>query len=485
MSNSSTMVTAILPTMTHNPMARTRSDTSTARSETPSSRNVTPSISSELTITPTRFRSRNDSAHSEHDDEPTPKGSTSQLAGLVGMFTGLGALVALGLFLPLPTRFQKGGVSPSDAVADSFYVVGAVALLVATVCFFGLRNLPGEEYKSWKRFFQVHSPKPEEVADAPPLPSYSRMLFTSLSLAIRDMDIGLGYLGGFVARASSVAISLFIPLFVNNYFITSGLCPENPGRTPQDPSEVKRNCQRAYVVASILTGVSQVVALFSAPVFGYLNSQYPTHKIPLLLAAAAGIAGYSAFGMLKSPDPKSQDGTIGVYFIVILLGLSQIGAIVCSLDLTNRGIQNEDPESESQDYVSIPNGHDGNTTGVASPLPPAQSDRERIPQVDGANESTPLMPTHMHRIQASASRSHLKGSIAGVYSLCGGVGILLLTKLGGLLFDKVDVGTPFFMMAGFNAILFVTSIACVTWNVWKDGDQADGYAVVGDEDAIA
>jgi hypothetical protein len=50
-----------------------------------------------------------------------------------------------------------------------------------------------------------------------------------------------------------------------------------------------------------------------------------------------------------------------------------------------------------------------------------------------------------------------------VYSLCGGVGILLLVKLGGLMSDKVDVGTPFFTMAGFNAVLLVTAAVCVSW----------------------
>lgn len=469
------MVTAIMPTMTHKP-ASLIPQPSACRSTTPSSHNVTPSISSELTITPTRFHTQNDSAHSENHDPPS-QASTSQLAGLVGMCTGLGALLALGLFLPLPTRFQKGGVSSSDAVAYSFYVVGGVALLVAAICFFGLRNLPGEEYKSLKRLVQVKSPKPEDVPDAPPLPSYPRMLATSLSLGMRDVDIGLGYLGGFVARASSVAISLFIPLFVNHYFIASGLCPENPDSTPLDPGEVKRNCQRAYIVASILTGVSQVVALFSAPLFGYLSAQYPVHRIPLLLSAAAGVAGYVAFGLLKSPDPKSEDGSVGVYFIVALLGISQIGAIVCSLDLINRGIRNEDDETQDEDYFTAQNGN-----GAASPLTPqAGRDTEpsRIPQLDGANESTPLMPNHVRRVQASASRSHLKGSIAGMYSLCGGVGILLLTKLGGLMFDKVDVGTPFFLMAGFNAVLFIVAVVCVCWQSWR---HKGGYEAVAEDE---
>ena len=450
------------------------------RFATPSSHNVTPSISSELTITPTRFHSRNEPAHSDQT-EPEREGSTSQLAGLVGMCTGFGALLALGFFLPLPTRFQDGGVSPSNAIADSFYVVSAVALLVATVCFFGLRNLPGEEHKSWQRLFQSRSFKSlerheDDVADSPPLPSYPRMLLTSLNLGLHDIDIGLGYLGGFVARASSVAISLFIPLFVNNYFISSGLCPYDPDHTPQDPGEVKRNCQRAYIVASVLTGVSQVVALTCAPLFGYLNAHYATHKIPLLLAAAAGLGGYVALGLLKSPDPSSENGGIGVYFVVVLLGISQIGAIVCSLDLINRGIQAENeviPDDGEERYDGMVDRNLQGGNGLISPVSHQQfgsQANDRVPQpqqydhgLDVPTESTPLMPSRLHRTQSPVSRTHLKGSIAGVYSLCGGIGILLLTKLGGLMFDKVDVGTPFFMMAGFNAVLLVAAAACMSW----------------------
>lgn len=44
-----------------------------------------------------------------------------------------------------------------------------------------------------------------------------------------------------------MAISLFIPLFVNSYFISSGLCKGNPG---DNTEEMKRECRRAYVLAA-------------------------------------------------------------------------------------------------------------------------------------------------------------------------------------------------------------------------------------------
>jgi hypothetical protein len=123
---------------------------------------------------------------------------------------------------------------------------------------------------------------------------------------------------------------------------------------------------------------------------------------------------------------------VAVYFIVALIGISQIGAIVCSLGLLAKGIQTED----EVEVASASNG-----TGES---------------VD--TDATPLLSPVQHRRRQKMSRVHLKGSMAGVYSLAGGAGILLLTKVGGLLFDRVDHGVPFFIMAGFNAVLLLVGL---------------------------
>lgn len=506
------MVTAILPSMTlpraePQPQPQSRPHSSQANGH-----NVASSISSELTITPVRYQSS--SSRRDTPDIPradTREARTGQLAGLVGMFTGLGALLALIVFLPLPTRFQRNGASPSEAVADSFYVVGAVAIIVAIFCSTGLRNLPGEEHKGWRLLFggPAHSDKfagslPSNgfAEDPRQHMSYFQLIGTSISLGFQDMHIGLGYLGGFVARASSVAISLFIPLFVNAYFISSGICDPDPDTPdlPADPGEIKRRCASAYVVAAKLTGTSQLVALICAPIFGYLSGHYQLYNLPLLLSAFAGIAGYTAFGLLKSPDPSSEDGNAGVYFIVALLGISQIGAIVCSLDLLGRGIQGGESRSEvdpevyqhengvarsaslahsstqAQHYQTL----DINGTPFESPSSTPIRRRDSLNTTGaiaagGAHESSPLLPSHIRRLHLlpTSSRAPLKGSIAGVYSLAGGAGILLLTKVGGLLFDRADVGSPFWLMAGFNGMLFIAGVVCgvVQWLKQKHNEH--------------
>ncbi|KAF2477324.1 cytochrome P450 [Lindgomyces ingoldianus] len=456
-----TMVTAILPTMT---IANTLHDPrSPTRGANGPSHTMAASISSELTITPARFRSRSPTIDN-HPKKDTGA-STSQLAGLVGMFTGCGALVALLIFLPLPTRFQRAGASPAMAVADSFYAVGAVAILVALGCFFGLRSLPGEEGKGWSRLVSIKSDKASETvsSDRPILP-YPRLFLTSIELAFRSRNIGLGYLGGFVARASSVGISLFIPLFVNAYFLRTGKCSV---ADPSDPTDIKDACPRAYTLAAALTGVSQLVALLSAPLFGYLSGRFRKFNVPLLIAALSGIIGYSAFGSLKSPDPESEGGTGAVFFIVALLGISQIGAIVCSLALLGRGIQNdkvENAESDSTETATNGTSHPsaGATPPITPPITPATEDAPLLGR--SHNPSRPSSPSNPQ------THNHLKGSIAGTYSLLGGFGILLLTKAGGALFDTSGPGAPFFMMASFNALLLVVGLGVGVWEItqgWK------------------
>lgn len=460
-----TMVTAILPTMTATKAQPFRDPRSPSRSARGSSHAMTPSISSELTITPARFRSQSPTHNvvKKHD----AGASASHLAGLVGMFTGCGALVALLIFLPLPTRFQSGH-RPATAVADAFYVVGSIAIVVAIGCFFGLRQLPGEEAKG---LFRLVGKKQRydgrAVSPTQAVLSFPRLFLASIKLGLKSRNIGLGYLGGFVARSSSVAISLFIPLFINTYFLRTGQCDPKT----DDPGDIKHTCEKAYKLAAALTGVSQFIALISAPLFGFLSARYPKYNIPLLASAAAGIVGYSIFGSISSPDPHSKNGSGSIFLVVSLLGISQIGAIVCSLSLIARGIHNdESPDRTSNSVYGSASGTGHPSAGATPPqspdLPPAEEDAPLLTDEESSRPTTPTGPKNLN---------HLKGSIAGTYSLLGGFGILLLTKAGGALFDASGPGAPFYMMAGFNAILLVVGAGVSASEAIGDWRRRDRY----------
>lgn len=450
-----TMVTAILPSMTGNSQESELPVESSVHGSILASNtrhSIAASLDSEATITPATYNGRAKPPRPSTSAREHTTGSTSsppRLAGLVGVFTGCGALVALGVFLPLPAEFSHlNGVTQGQAVAYSFYVVGSVALLVACFCFIGLRGLHGEDDKGWALLFGKTPPSDGyETLDthpriqdqlspvrAPFLP-YWRLLLDSTLLGFKDAQIGLGYLGGFVARASSVGISLFIPLYINAYFIRNGFCQGSPN----DPSpELKKECRAAYILAAELTGVSQLVALLCAPLFGYLSDRYRRFNVPLLAACVFGIIGYAAFARLISPEPKNIDGRGGspaVFLIVSLIGISQIGAIVCSLGLLGRGVLGDEGGYNLSGQLYDPQPVSGQVVHEAAETSPLVA------------SPRPTVPPH--------SRNHLKGSIAGVYSLSGGAAILLLTKLGGYLFDSLSTGAPFYMMAIFNAMLLV------------------------------
>lgn len=149
-----TMVTASLPSLTDE-SDNDRNNPSRIKPTRNPRHSIAYSVSSELTITPeryTRTMSSDDLPRvSGVNETPNQLPKTSALAGFVGLFTGCGALVALVLFLPLPTKFGDiENVTPAEAVSYSFYVVGAVSLVVSVLVFLGFRNLKGEEGKGWK-----------------------------------------------------------------------------------------------------------------------------------------------------------------------------------------------------------------------------------------------------------------------------------------------------------------------------------------------
>lgn len=413
------------------------------------------SISSELTITPALYQSHSSqAAEAETEASINPPildfvASSSKIAGYVGMFAGCGALLALVLFLPLPERFQKHGYSPESSLQYSYYIVAAVALSISLWCLFGLQGLHGERGTSislLKRFRGSPTSDKDSEADQPT--HLFENFQKAVSLGFRRADIGLGYVSGFVARASSVGISLFVPLLVNALFRSSGLC----GSDNDDDDDIggmpdlKKKCSQAYVLAAELTGVSQLIALLCAPVFGYASAKLGRRQGPLMFASVCGILGYGLLAARFKVDPDHQKGNAEAFLSMCLIGISQIGAIVCSLGILSGGVLRQ---------------HNDSTTDVSSTSTVPQS----FDQEAQSRENTPLLAEA--RTSISKDLSQLKGSIAGVYSLYGGAGILILTKLGGLLFDRVSFGAPFYIMASFNVIQLLACIVVATSSLLK------------------
>ena len=434
----STMVTAVLPTMCLNPKKSLDglSGNGIGQGHAPSV-----SVSSQLTVTPARYRSHSPASSAkiaaDSEDAETFRSSTSKIAGFAGMLTGCGALIALGVFLPLPAVFEKNGASAEMAWQSTYYVVALIAGLISGLCFIGFRNLSSGTAINRATNGNITA-QDSNVADL------LRRLRTAFILGFQNSNIGLGYLGGLVARASSVAISLFIPLLVNAMFLESGLCHEDQIDRPGGLPDLKVACPRAYKLSAALTGVSQVVALLAAPGFGYLSAKKNFRNLPILVAATSGMIGFPLFATQFDPDDQQKSKRALAFISVCFIGVSQIGAIVCSLGgLSAAVLQEKSTESRAIDSDrSAPN---------------EQSDHD-VPLINNSEHSALLPRAAAVDLQSNAS---LKGSIAGMYSLYGGAGILFLTKTGGSMFDDLSPGAPFYIMAVFNAILLFATLSKV------------------------
>jgi MFS family permease len=469
----STMVTAILPSMSsgvisENPkdggsncsqeqILHQRASADVNLHEGGSTHAPSLSVSSELTITPALYQS-----HSTETLEVgctgsppalDPAASSSKIAGFVGMLAGSGALLALVLFLPLPERFQNQGHSPELSLKYSYYIVAVVALLVSIWCLGGLRGLHEEVIKLTSIIERMQSSRSATKDDGtlPPKQLWKNFQ-TAIMLGFRRADIGLGYVGGFVARASSVGISLFVPLLVNALFRSSGLCGHDQEDRIGGLPDLKEKCSQGYILAAELTGASQLVALLSAPLFGYASAKLGGRQGPLMFASVAGIIGYLLLATRFSIDTDHQKGSAEAFLSMCLIGISQIGAIVCSLGILSGGVLKK---------------QDKNLQDMAPGS--SQSPAHDYDSQTQAGEDAPLIA----RLQARPPKdlSNLKGSIAGIYSLYGGAGILLLTKLGGLLFDRVSFGAPFYIMAAFNGILLLVCILVASQSFLKPGHE--------------
>ncbi|OAV90653.1 hypothetical protein PTTG_28251 [Puccinia triticina 1-1 BBBD Race 1] len=333
---------------------------------------------------------------------------SSRLSGLIGFTSGLGALFGVFFLLRLPSYFASWSHSPvrealESGVRASFYVASTIAFLTSILMVFGLCRR-GENV--W----------PIKIPSSNPSTHWKtsiQALTLGFKLIKQHRHLIVAYAAGFAARATTIGVTGYIPVFVNQYYISTGQCQLDRPDAPAD--EVKKGCHAAFALASALTGTVQLSALLLSPVVGWMASVYPQPRI-LAVSNILSALGFLAFGLLPRPN----------YFLVwptcILLGLSQITGIVVSLSL-------------------------------------CASCRWQIFHSESAiarqSESTPLIP-HPLPSDRPPPLQDISGAIAGVYSLAGGLGILL-GSFGGILSDW-SPRAPFFLTGG---IASLAGLVCI------------------------
>ncbi|UZJ51422.1 hypothetical protein CBS101457_000742 [Exobasidium rhododendri] len=377
-----------------------------------------------------------------------------RLAALTGLMTGVGALIAVFFLLRLPILLaslydrnappELPGDGGDEAVRrgtkEAFYIVSALAALVAIALSFGLKMDKPNSTSSplIRRESEETSLEQDTANDSIPTTREARRqrlkrrlqsrssaskrliqvtrtifsgIFAGFQLAGKDSSLSLGYLSGGLARACTIATTVFIPLLVTKFFYSSGLCSTLP--SPDiPPSELKRTCRQAFTVASILSGVVQLIALLLSPLVGYMCEAL-SPAWTLFIATSIGTASFLILGLAlpNNGDPRSPVAWVAA----VGIGFCQIAAIVASLALCAR--------SKSRLRGSDTIGGSGNVV------------------------------------------TSVGGSIAGAYSATGGLFILLVSKLGGSLSD-IYAPAAFLLLAFMAALTAIVSFV-VIWQERK------------------
>ncbi|KAJ3109464.1 hypothetical protein HDU96_007228 [Phlyctochytrium bullatum] len=358
-------------------------------------------------------------------------------SGLVGLMSGLGALLALFVFLRLPANYDD----VVKGLRTVYLMVAGISVLFAVFLLFALKAkeinrhhpFPSSSVDSNSRDPLAAAPadgpsssssvsvdsngsgsSPKVSAESGAQTTERRGLGSGFQSewsvkriwenaldgvkAAKDVKILLGYIGASLARGDTVIITIFLPLWVYKSYIDSGLC-EAPS---PDAPDIKDICRPAYIRASILSGVAQTFALVGAPFFGWLGDRFYS-PFSTIVAGALGIFSY---GLMFVVNPLSGS----IWIAVCLVGLAEIGMVISNLQLVTS-------------HASIP--------------------------------------------------AHMRGSVAGISSACGAIGILITSKLGGWLFDRWQKGAPFLLLAIGHTLAFVKGLQYVEVELHANEDGTE------------
>lgn len=296
-------------------------------------------------------------------------GGRAKVAGFTGMSAGLGALLAALVFTRLPMLFAKLFPSSLMKRSDIIFTFSTTATLILLTAILSAVLMIG----------------PQQSNIAPPLAARIR----EGVMAIRKPLVAIAYLSGFVARADSIALNLFMGPWVDNYLTQIGVCPP-----PKLDDKNYVRCEQAKRLTSNLMSVSHLATLLCAPFFGILSDRLGLLS-SVMVPAAMGVFAFGGLYFTSRPDAWYM------YLFMAFCGFADIGMIISSMALISS--------------------------------------------------------------QSSATN---RGALSGVFSLFGAVGILVTSKLGGFMFDKLNESAPFSIVSASSAVL-VIAILVATLSISK------------------
>ncbi|KAG0252602.1 hypothetical protein BG011_006875 [Mortierella polycephala] len=244
-----------------------------------------------------------------------------RVSGAVGLFAGVGGLVAGMVLTKVPYQLTRIAKSEVEGIQLSYGIVGGCAVALGAIFIFSMPRTGRGDAKgvtAWAKSLiscnkpQVNGTDPDSQDSISPW----RMLKYGI-IAGRDPRVALAYMSSFVSRADTVLFTSFMSLWVVQHFADLGYC---------------RGGNTCYVAAGdthTLTGYGQGIALAFAPIYGYAGERFRKSSV-LAFAGLVGAIGSIPFAFTKLPpaDPSN-------FAFITLTGIGQMGMIVTGMTLVN------------------------------------------------------------------------------------------------------------------------------------------------------
>ncbi len=270
-------------------------------------------------------------------------------SGLQGIGNGLGAMITVFVVLQLPKLFIADGLNPLEAGQRTYWILATVAIISAVLLIIGLQNRTSLQKEQSKSVWQIAK---EGIA------------------AAKDPGVALAYMAAFVSRGDLAIVGTFFTLWV----VTHGT------------AKLGLSTADALSQAGLVIGISQMVALIFAPIFGILADRMNRVNATIFAVALASV-GYGSTIFVSEPTGP------GIFIVAVLIGMGEISGVIAS--------------------------------GV---------------------------------LIAQQAPSQIRGSVIGIFSLCGTFGIMAATGIGGQLFDHWLPQGPFILFSVLGWVVVVIGL---------------------------
>lgn len=270
-------------------------------------------------------------------------------SGLLGVGNGIGALLTVFVVLQLPKILIGNGMPSMDAGRYTYWALAAVAAVSAVILYIGLQNRTQTQKEQKKSILEI-----------------SKEGFA----AAKDPGVALAYMAAFISRGDLAIVGTFFTLWV----VTYGTAQK--GMSTAD----------ALSTAGIIIGISQTMALITAPIFGMLSDKM-NRANAVILAVALASFGYGSTIFVSDPTSPA------IFVVAALIGVGEICGVIAS--------------------------------GV---------------------------------LIAQQAPRDIRGSVIGIFSLCGTFGIMTATGIGGQLFDNWLPQGPFLLFSTLGWVVVIVGL---------------------------